>query len=300
MWIMTPFDLPGRAFLLFYAGLIAVLALLARVLRAYLERGPIPRLEQVDPYLIAYLRGGADEAIRVVAFALLDRGLLEWDGDRLRTREGALEQARRPLERSVLEVLRVPRALAGVSAEAPVQQAFAALARELTALGLLPGLRQKTTRFIIVGTVLAIGWAVASVKIAIALERGRSNIGFLVLFAIALPLILYFALRARNTSTGDRLIEDLQQLFKRLRWRSRDLHMGGATNELALLAGVYGMTALQGDARIAAQKMSRVKEAGASGSSCGTTTSCGSSASSSCGSSCGGGGGGGGCGGCGS
>ena len=44
-----------------------------RVLQRSGEDGPVPKLRAVDPYLIAYLRGGRPEAIRTAVLSLIDR-----------------------------------------------------------------------------------------------------------------------------------------------------------------------------------------------------------------------------------
>jgi hypothetical protein len=104
---------------------------------------------------------------------------------------------------------------------------------------------------------------------------------------------------------GNRVLEDFRTLFSRLRDRATEVQVGGATNELALLAGVFGLGALSGTAFAQMQTLfpmgTRNRSStwlGSCGSACGS--SWGSSSGSSCGSSCGGGGCGGGCGGCGS
>ena len=100
--MINVFDLPGPSFLLFYViTSAAALSLLQLLIRA-LESKPMPRLGTPDPYEVAYLRGGADEAIRVATLSLVDRGLLEVDGANLKAVPGAGDRVRRSLERAVL------------------------------------------------------------------------------------------------------------------------------------------------------------------------------------------------------
>lgn len=73
---MNPFDLRGPEFLSFYFCFSLVVIFAVIVLRRIAESGDAPKIDLGDPYLIAYLRGGEDEALRVAVISLVDRGLL--------------------------------------------------------------------------------------------------------------------------------------------------------------------------------------------------------------------------------
>lgn len=112
---MNPFDFYGPEFLLFYICCIAAGVGLLRVARRLFEGGEPPKLSfrAIDPYLVAHLREGEEGAIRVTVLSLIDRGLLtveSGDGASVKTRDGAIGQVRRPLERDVLELFVRPRA----------------------------------------------------------------------------------------------------------------------------------------------------------------------------------------------
>jgi uncharacterized protein (TIGR04222 family) len=47
------------------------------------EAAGAPRIDYSDPYLLAYLRGGGPEVIRVVTVSLIDRGLIQSTDDQL-------------------------------------------------------------------------------------------------------------------------------------------------------------------------------------------------------------------------
>jgi uncharacterized protein (TIGR04222 family) len=300
---MNPFDLSGPAFLLFYVGLSLIVLCAAALLRRAFESGPPPNLGEPDPYLLAHLRGGANEAIRVATMSLFDRGLLKASGEMLEAKSGAVRRARRPLERSILEAFSIAVPAHRVYAHSGPRQACEALAAAATRQGLLPSGKQILARVFLGLGALAILWSIAAIKIAVALGRGRHNIGFLVIMALLASLAVWLVLRARQTTVGRRVIEDYQTLFSRLRERAPSIQVGGATNELALLTGVFGLGALAGPALAEAQVLfprGSKRAAGSRGSSCGAA--CGhlsADSGSSGGSSCGGGCGGGGCGGCG-
>src|SRR5213592_3250110 len=99
--MMNPFDLPGREFLLFYFLFATAVIGLAALVRWRVEAGPIPRLTTVDPYLIAALRGGNVEAIKVATLSLLDRGLLTAANGMLSAPPEGAGDVRRALERAI-------------------------------------------------------------------------------------------------------------------------------------------------------------------------------------------------------
>src|SRR5688572_6470436 len=100
---MNPFDLPGPQFLAFYAALGLVVVVLVSILRRMAESGPVPKVDVSDPYLIAYLRGGENEALRVATVSLVDRGLLIAEDENLRAKKNvSLDGVRRPIEKALL------------------------------------------------------------------------------------------------------------------------------------------------------------------------------------------------------
>ena len=74
---MNPFDWTGPWFLLFYLVLGVFSYWFVYFYVTYRERQqPIPKLKMSDPFQIAFLRGGENEAIRIASISLIDRGLL--------------------------------------------------------------------------------------------------------------------------------------------------------------------------------------------------------------------------------
>jgi uncharacterized protein (TIGR04222 family) len=286
---VNPFDLRGPQFLLLYAvvGLAVLGSLaLARILR---EGGP-SKVRLTDPYLIGCLRGGVPEALRLVVVSLVDRELLERTGRMLTTRPGAADRVRHPLERAVLQ-----RFLRTGEASTVFDDADLAAAAE--------PLRETAVRVERQGRLLlalAVLAGLAGIKVMTALERGHTNVLFLLLLA-ALFCGLAFGVGLRTrTVRGEMTLADLRTLFERHRGRAAHLQ-ADARDEALLVAAVFGLGVLPSPWAYTQEFFPRAaKSDGTSsgGSSCGTSSSsCGSSSS---GSSCGGGGCGGGCGGCGS
>src|SRR6187455_2690991 len=101
---MNPFELSGPQFLAFYAMLGAGVVCAVYVLKRRAEGGEPIRLPSTDPYLIAYLRGGPTEAVRLGVTVLVDRLLLELEGDRVVRRERVSPtHGSNDLERAILE-----------------------------------------------------------------------------------------------------------------------------------------------------------------------------------------------------
>jgi uncharacterized protein (TIGR04222 family) len=287
---MNPFDLPGPQFLFFYAVFSVAVLLLASLATARAEGGDAPRLGFDDPYLLATLRGGVNEALRVAAVSLVDRGLLEAAGERLHTaREDAADLARRPIEKLLLRKFVTPGEAASIFDDAAAIDAGAVYGQTLVQLGLWPdaaAARMRNLRFTAAAAALL---GMAGVKIAVALARGRHNVLFLVVEAAVATLLAFKATHPMCTAKGQALLADLRSMLAGLKERSGSIAPGGANNEAALLAAVFGLGALPA-AEFAYAKRLYPKAADSTWS----TSVCGASCGSSCGGGCGGG-----CGGCG-
>lgn len=295
---MNPFDLAGPEFLFFFIGLSALTIVALVVTRKIAERSAAPKLDLSDPYLIAYLRGSEPETLRVAAVSLIDRGLLVATGTQLQAAEKASPDAvRRPIEKELLRKFKRADEASAIFDDSRLRATCKPYEQTLKTAGLLPSettVSARWTRLLIACGVLG---GVAIVKILIALERGRTNVWFLIIVAIVAIVIAAKISFPRLTESGKAMIADLQNLYSGLKDRALSLQTGGATIEPMMLAAVFGVGALTGaHFGYTGVLFPRARETAAT-SACGS--SCGSScSSSSCGSSCGGGCGGG-CGGCG-
>jgi uncharacterized protein (TIGR04222 family) len=213
-----------------------------------------------------------------------------------------------PIQRTVLEAFRSTKYAHEVFHTGTVDEVAVLCAGyddNLRKEGLLvsPELASKARNFRYMG--IAVILLLGGYKLTAALANGHTNVGFLIALAVVGSMI-YLGVTARIprlTFVGESYLMRMQAAFGSLRSRDSDRL---SDRELALLVGLFGLTALAGSSEAAYAGMFR-QSASASGcntyiasSGCGTVSSCGSSPSScsSGGSSCSSGGGGG-CGGCG-
>jgi uncharacterized protein (TIGR04222 family) len=289
---MNPFELTGFSFLGFYllVGVAVIWGMRTWIRQLETSHAP-PQQSMTDPYLIAYLRAGVNEALRVATFALLDRGLLVANGEQLQRKNGnAVGVVQRPIEKAILQHYAKPGEGHEIFKDVAAKAACDGYAKTLQEQNMIAGSGTYAKRLLPVAVALGLLVAVTWTKVTIAFSQGRHNVGFLIFLTIALAIVVLVMWFRRRTALGDAMVTDLRSLFARLKDRSRTLKSGGKTNEAALLAAVFGLSVLSAADFPFLEKLYPVKSS--DGSSCGS-----SSSSCSSGSSCGGGCGGGGCGG---
>ena len=296
---MNPFDLRGPEFLVFYLIVSAVVILAVRYRRIQRETAPTgSNAKLTNPYQVAYLRSGINEAARVAEYRLIDRGYLKVEGPEV-VASGKPEAmfATDPLERAILEHYEKARTPDLIFTSHRLHSVSDSYQRELEEKGLMPApslLEQRNVDFMIGALAIA---GVAVLKMVIAVTGGHRNIGFLLICAIAGCLALAFINRARRTPNGDSFLMGMSDLVN---YYSRD------RDDIVWSAAVHGVKAIPDDLFPEKQNVfGKASSAQADSGSSGCGSSCGSSSSSSSsggdsggGSSCGGCGGG--CGGCGS
>jgi uncharacterized protein (TIGR04222 family) len=318
---MNPFDLPGPAFLVFYWVLSIASLLVVYWFHVSSDVTDAAQHLQADPYIIAYLRAGHPEVVRVALLVLIDEGVVAVDERNLTLaaepgrKAPKIASRRIPVENELIKFLTGRRytdldqiAAANVGKDACV--AYQSALEESGHLRRSSDLNKAQLAAALAALVLPV---VALIKMVVAFSRGKTNVGFLILSAIT-TLVIALALGAgleRITTRGKNALQATAALLGGARGRLMGASNAMAGPELALLAAAYGFSLFESNAarfafwpalvypreRAPTQRLWTSSDSSSS-SSCSSTTfsSCGGGGGSSCG---GGGCGGGGCGGCG-
>ena len=305
----------GPTFLVLYAVLAVITLAITAIARSNIDktdRMPAPAIPpQIDPYEVAYLRGGVNEMARAVVFALVQKGFAAIISDGTRIQK--LGDAPDPRNLPGIEQL----ALDWLGRERETKEVFdstVGLCARLKSFGerydhelesrqlISTGLMKMTAKTYARSAALLLGF-LGGYKVIAAILNGRSNVIFAIIMTIA-AVAIAISLRKlpRMTKLGKTYVERLQAAFEDLKYRSQAPYIAGSTaapaatqagsagiDPLLLSVGIFGTGILAGT-MFASYNDTFARAQQASSSSCG---SCGSSCSSGCGSGCGGG-----CGGC--
>lgn len=245
---VNPFDWSGPWFLLAYLIFGVLVYYLARELLIRQElRNPHAQLSLADdPYRIAFLRGGALEAVKIAAIVLVDRGLLRAEGPLLETASAdSLRFASHDIERDVLRLYLGRQGHSKeLAAQADMLPSCRAYQDTLTQQELLVGPPLLRRRERITWPAHWLLLTVAAVKAVIAISRQHYNLLFLALL-LAVFLLMLRGLRTQPISwSAQRLLTDLRMLFGRLNQRASRLQAGSSSADMALLAAIFGLGAL--------------------------------------------------------
>ena len=299
---LNPLDLPGPQFLLLYVFLIVVAAMLARVIKKVVISPPWSdtRYINLDPYEVAYLRGGARGAIDAAIAMLAQRQLLKVSKTtREITTAGRLPAGAHWFEKAVYDSLspRSGRKVNDIRSTSLLLPHTERLAEQFKQGGLTPSddrwRMARTLSGLVMLAVLLLG--VAKIFVGISRHRPVGFLVFLCVIAGIITLVVYNSRPAR-TRLGDQTLKQLRGESAALQMAARSRPHLMASGDVALAIGLFGIEALAFTNDSWTDLRAALQPPVATGSSS-SSSGCGSS--SSCGSSCGGGCGGGGCGGCG-
>jgi uncharacterized protein (TIGR04222 family) len=231
---VNPFDLRGPEFLVFYLALgLATLAIVWFLRRTNESDSTVSPI--LNDYLeIAYLRGGANEALRVATMNLINRGLIDIKtDDRLHTLDPkAHVLVSKDSERGILEKFTVAQAATQIFSDKTLRRTVTDECQPtLARMGLVPDASRQAARAVLLFAGACLLTAVAGIKILVALSRGRSNIAFLIIAAAVFCVLLYKATSPLRTPTGNALLADLRTLFAGLRERGGSLVQGVDTQD---------------------------------------------------------------------
>jgi uncharacterized protein (TIGR04222 family) len=311
-------NMSGSTFLaLFFGVTIASIVVFSVLKRSFdwTSKMPIPNIpHDIDPFEIAYLRGGENELARSVVFSLTKKGFLEITNE---AKTSFISQTKSQpnwtelsqIERNVLPFFQVTRETKDIFAAnglVSIVAPFATVCKSKANLShfLTPEeVKSKTKMFALICAGFIASLAVY--KLYLAYLGGISNVIFLIVFLV-ISLIAFgiMSKTSRLSSLGKKYLESLQTAFDRLKnINSVENNQFvpqttfGAVDPTLLAVGIFGTSVLAGSAYGSYEQAFHRSAATSSG--CGS--GCGSSCSSNSGDSGGGDGGGGcggGCGGC--
>jgi uncharacterized protein (TIGR04222 family) len=319
----------GPYFIIFFGFVIFFAVIILAIVKSQFDKTnnlPLPAIPpNIDPYEIAYLRGGTNEVARSVIFSLLQKGFIEIDSGVLpavikKTNNQNDFRSLNPIEQLTLGWL---------GAERQPNEIFGSygLVDQLKVYGdsyqgRLEG-QQMLTSEEDVAVFRPMKWAVyllilalGGYKLFASIAHGYYNIAFLIIFMIVGLLIAHAVAKIpRLTKLGKAYLERLQTAFDSLKYSSQAAYRQfnpntapqpafAGVDPMLLSVGVFGSAILAGtvydnynQAFHRSHAAGSTSSSGSCGSACGSSCSSGSSdggGGSSCGSSCGGGCGGGG------
>ena len=205
--MINPLDLHGPEFLVFYVAVGILTLLFGRIwFKHQGSQSAVPRLNLTDPYEIALLRGGENEAIGVAALSLVDRGLLSISEDELQTKNrSAVDHARRPIEKAILSKYLLPGKAHSMYTDKFLIDACAEYRTALSQHSLIANDAVFEARRPILWLGLFILVGLAGAKVFVALQRSRPNIMFLNILTVAFVFLLFKFYKEERTGLGDRV-----------------------------------------------------------------------------------------------
>lgn len=316
-------NLDGVSFLILFVIFIVLVLLTQGLAKSRLDRTdqlPIPAIPpEVDPYEVAYLRGGPNELARSVVFSLVKKGLVEFTQDDKMSRIKKTETPAETVRPGNIESIACGWIGYGRDASS-VFDSKDGLVKQLEQYTHKYDLDLSNRQFLIPESLqakakgyawIAAGFivSVGGFKIVTAILLGSFNI----IFAIIITLIGFFIAMTMGkipkvTNLGKQYLERLNLAFSDLKYRAQAPYTGDSprpanaeggfvgVDPLLLSVGIFGTGILAGtafsgynDTFARAQKQQEGGWGGGGcGSSCGNSCSSGDGGGSSCGGGCGG------------
>ncbi len=304
-------DLYGPYFLAFYALAIAALIVACYKSVRDIDRSrdlPMPEIPaKLDPYEIAYLRGGENEVTRVAVASLIQRGLLQiCDPASLTAKVKTIDKGRdpesgelAPIEACVLKWPGFPvvpsRIFQPAGIPVVLKDACAFYEQEITEKHFLapPEMKELGYKLWWIGSTFILG--LGGYKLYVALAKGHYNVAFLCILGIGGVMALAVACMKipRLSHLGKAYLGQLKIAFGGLNWRDDSsgiptlagnpsaqgrFENASAYSDSLMMVGIFGITSLAGTPL---SELNTMFKRGASTAGCGAV-----------GGGCGGGGGG--------
>lgn len=244
---MNPFQWSPWPYALFYLAAAVVISLMVRIIQRRREiEDSVHRAAPIgDPYLIALLRGGSPELLRVAIVSLIDRGLLTVDGEAVQTTAaGRAAKPGRRIERQLLEFFEERRESREVFASPMFDATVAENEAELARMHLMPTREVQDARWKLFRAAAVVLLCFPIARVLMTRVDTGEEIFFLAFLPFgAIAMLLPAALR-RRTAGGDAFVGEVRNLFQSLKLRAPQFRDGAPTPELVMLAAVWGVAIL--------------------------------------------------------
>lgn len=276
-WFSDPIgSMNGPTFLVFYTALViaGVMAVRWRVVSGNDEANLRPALRMpktIDPYQVAFLRGGDSEVLRVAMVDLVDRGVI----NRIETTCGGIVKVKltkwvtdqdriqgerfTEIQKYLIERFRTEQDATSIFEKTEMSKVRRMMDEYREWVRSEQLLNDHSNRYS-VGSMawkMIVGLELLGLyKLIAALSHRQFNVMFLVFhMALVIPLLFSaIAYRKRLTKRGKQFLKDVQSSYRSLRslkvvesQKRRDVRILASGSTAPLLAmGVFGVSALQG------------------------------------------------------
>lgn len=289
-------SLSGPQFLALYAVVIlAVAVLLGRMRRAH-EARAVPTLTDMDPYLVATLRGGPEGAIHLAMTHALGRGWI--GGSPWSTLTSApsgtvtpVTPRTHPIEYAVMESVRTPRSYSDLKSDPSMRAAVDGYRLQLEQMGLFANAEQLAFRRTLLRGGVGFLWLLAGVRIVLTVMHGKHNVLFLAGLALVAYVAVKLAVGGTRTAMGESAFQELTKRVPAAIGSSKAADDWDPAHLLNVAVWGISTAALANKLGITQRPGNGVNDAGGSDSSSSTSSSSGDNSCGSGDSSCGGDGG---------
>lgn len=241
-----PFDLSEPAFSIVFCVVAASVLIAARAWLRRSERGDMPGIAlPTDPAVIAYLHGGAIEAITVAVLTLIDRGAVECppDGAAAGTLSVTLYGRHRgatPLEEKIVGILARPVSLPAIVEPGVVMLADTYCTEVLSAHGLMPDGRTQRRRWWVLGLAWLVPTAMFCIRMAQLIAAGAAGGTALTAAWLGFSVVTVLIALSMRSNAARRTIEALRGQYDEMRRQAASWTSGNGERNLPLLVAVFG------------------------------------------------------------
>lgn len=268
-------------------------------LRNFYEGGKFEKLDLNDSYLIAYLRGGKNEVLRIITIALIEKKILKLESKKLvKEKNLELDDELIPIEKKVAAYFRYPNKASYIFSKKKFGNFFENYELALQEQKLLPNENIKFLRKITSVCLFGLGLGIGILRFVFSILNNHYNIIFLLILLILFSFIFIRFSFPRLTSKGKKTLRSLQSLVQADRFNQtyKNGKQDFDLDRALFISAIIGSSFISSNYNYAKELYPKTSDqknwnsdsSSISGGSCGSGCS-----SSSCGSGCGGGCGGG-------